>query len=307
MLHVMNKIQVEKKASFTGHKDSIYSLEKGITEGEFYTSGADGMVVRWNTAMPDQGELVAQLPSSVYAMHCLLEHGILLIGQNFEGIHAIDLTTRKEVKSLKITEAALFDLKAVGPYLVAAAGDGSVLQLNQKTLAVQKAVRYSEKSARCITYDAASQTLAIGYSDHSIRILDVESLQVIHTIQGHANSVFSLAFSPDGRYLVSGSRDAHIKVWHNATGYKEHTSIVAHMYAINHIAYRQDGKYFATCSMDKSVKVWDAKTFSLLKVIDKARHAGHGTSVNRLCWIGEEEIVSCSDDRAASLWQISFN
>jgi WD40 repeat protein len=66
--------------------------------------------------------------------------------------------------------------------------------------------------------------------------------------------------------------------------------------------------YFATCSMDKTVKIWDAKTFRLLKVIDRARHAGHGTSVNKLFWPARvNSLVSCSDDRTISVWDLNFN
>ncbi|MBV6643618.1 MAG: WD40 repeat domain-containing protein, partial [Cyclobacteriaceae bacterium] len=83
--------------------------------------------------------------------------------------------------------------------------------------------------------------------------------------------------------------------------------IPAHMYAINHIHFRADGQYFVSCSMDKSIKVWDAHRFKLLKVIDKARHAGHGTSVNKLLWMPYNNwVVSCSDDRTISIWDVNF-
>jgi WD40 repeat protein len=59
--------------------------------------------------------------------------------------------------------------------------------------------------------------------------------------------------------------------------------------------------------MDKSIKVWDAGELKLLKVIDRARHAGHGTSVNRVLWTGfRDQLASASDDRTISLWQIIF-
>ena len=78
-----------------------------------------------------------------------------------------------------------------------------------------------------------------------------------------------------------------------------------HMYAINHLSFSPDSKYFVTCSMDKSIKVWDAEKFQLLKVIDKARHAGHGTSVNKVLWSGYNNLlVSGSDDRSISVWEI---
>jgi WD40 repeat protein len=54
--------------------------------------------------------------------------------------------------------------------------------------------------------------------------------------------------------------------------------------------------------------VWDAETFSLLKVIDKSRHAGHGTSVNKVLWTEYNGyIVSGSDDRTLSVWNLKFS
>jgi WD40 repeat protein len=59
--------------------------------------------------------------------------------------------------------------------------------------------------------------------------------------------------------------------------------------------------------MDKSIKVWDAEEYKLLKVIDKSRHAGHGTSVNKLLWTPfNDQLISASDDRTLSVWQIIF-
>ena len=48
-----------------------------------------------------------------------------------------------------------------------------------------------------------------------------------------------------------------------------------------------------------------AATMTLLRVLDRARAAGHGTSVNRLVWPGaENRLVSCSDDRSLAVWQV---
>jgi WD40 repeat protein len=59
--------------------------------------------------------------------------------------------------------------------------------------------------------------------------------------------------------------------------------------------------------MDKSIKVWLSDELKLLKVIDKARHAGHGTSVNKLLWTDyRNQLASASDDRTISLWEIIF-
>ena len=60
--------------------------------------------------------------------------------------------------------------------------------------------------------------------------------------------------------------------------------------------------------MDKSIKVWDTTELKLLKVIDKARHAGHGTSVNKLLWTSfNDQLISASDDRTLSVWSLKFD
>lgn len=122
----------------------------------------------------------------------------------------------------------------------------------------------------------------------------------------HQKSVFALTYTPDSNFLISGSRDARLKVWDVASGYQQTEEIVAHMFAINHIAISPTGKHFATASMDKSIKIWDTQELKLLKVVDKARHAGHATSVNKLLWMAPERLVSASDDRSLSLWDIRF-
>jgi WD40 repeat protein len=59
--------------------------------------------------------------------------------------------------------------------------------------------------------------------------------------------------------------------------------------------------------MDKTIKVWNAQTFELIKVIDKVRHAGHGTSINKLLWLPYHDyLISGSDDRNLSVWKVEF-
>ena len=141
-------------------------------------------------------------------------------------------------------------------------------------------------------------------SDHTIKIFNLSDHSPLHNLEAHNNSVFALAYSPISPKLISGGRDAYLNIW-ETNRYSLDESIVAHMFAINYLAFREDGKYFVTCSMDKSIKVWDSANHKLLKVIDKARYAGHGTSINKVLWSSyNQSIISVSDDRNISIWQL---
>ncbi len=55
--------------------------------------------------------------------------------------------------------------------------------------------------------------MASGSGDNTVKLWSVESWKEITTLQGHDNTVFSVAFSPDGKYLASGSADNTVKLW----------------------------------------------------------------------------------------------
>lgn len=303
----MQSIEVEKIGMYTGHRDCIYGLLKGLSPQQFFSAGADGLVVGWDMTKPDQGELIAKVANSVYAMAFDSVNQRLWIGQNFQGVHLIDCLTRKEIRSAAITDSYIFSIIRYKEQLYCACGDGTIVVLEDTQLGVIARLRFSDKSARILALSPDGNHLAVGYSDNCIRIVSLYSGQLVTEIEAHENSVFALAYSPDGKHLLSGSRDARIKIWNVSSNYALQQSIVAHMYAINDIAFSPDGRYFVTCSMDKSIKVWDAKVFQLLKVIDKARHAGHGTSVNKVLWTEYNGyIVSGSDDRNVSIWNLKF-
>jgi WD40 repeat protein len=235
------------------------------------------------------------------------ESGVLVVGHNLDGIHIIDWRTRQELYSLQLTKGSIFDIQSYQHRLLIATSEGELIVADGPGRAIKSRIQVSRESARCIAVNAKSGEFAVGSSDNHIRIFDLQTDALKKEWKAHANSVFTLCYSPDGRLLLSGSRDAHLRIWDVTKDYDAVDDIAAHLYAINHITFSPDFKHFVTCSMDKSVKVWDASNGRLLKVIDKARHAGHGTSVNKLLWTSfNNQLISASDDRTISVWEILF-
>jgi len=304
----MPPIGVKKLHTLSGHRDCVYALQQGGESNLFFSGAGDGQVVLWDLRKPEPGQVIARLPNSIYALHYLKESDLLVVGHNYEGVHLLDWRAKKEIGSLQITSSSIFDACSFGRYLFVSSGYGTVTVVDLKSCTIRNKVGLSDKSARVLAVNPVLGELAVGYSDHAIRILDLEDLKIKYEVFGHKNSVFTLVYSPDFKTLLSGSRDAHLKAWDPLHGYRQAGEVVAHLYAINHIAYSPDAKHFVTCSLDKSIKVWKADDLSLLKVIDKSRHAGHGTSVNKLLWTPFDHVLlSASDDRTISVWDIIFN
>lgn len=301
-------MQVEKIHSLIGHRDCVYTVEPSDHAEQFFSAGGDGMIVKWNLSTLEEGDLIARLPNSVYAIHYLDQQDQLVAGHNYEGIHLLNWKEKKEIASLKLSSSAIFDLKSFHDDLFVAAGDGNVSVIDLKSWSVKRRLIYSDKSARVVAINPVTGDLAVGYSDNFIRVFSLEDYSIKVEYQAHQNSVFTLRYTPDWKFLISGSRDARLKAWDVSNHYIQAAEVAAHLFAINHMAFSPSGQHFATGSMDKSIKVWDTAALKLLKVIDKARHAGHGTSVNKLLWTSfNGQLVSASDDRTLSVWSLKFD
>ena len=302
------KVEVEKVATLAGHRDCVYTLEGSNQPHIFFSAGGDGMVAKWDLTSPDLGTLLVKVPASVYALCYIEKYNHLIVAQNFEGIHVIDLETNKEIKSLKIDSTSFFDIKYYNEKLYVGQENGVVSVISYPNLDNVGKIKYSTKSARSISMNLSCKEFAVGYSDNYIRIFDIENYKLKYEYLAHENSVFTVQYSPDSKYLLSGSRDAKLKRWDVFNGYSLDEQVVAHMYAINNLVYNPDKSYFVTCSMDKTIKLWNTAEMRLLKVIDKARHAGHATSINKVLWTNYQNLlISCSDDKMISVWKIAFN
>jgi len=303
----MLPIQISKLQTFTGHRDCVYTLAAANPDSLFFSGGGEGMVVKWDLNRPNEGELIAQLPNSVYALHHHKKSNLLIVGHNYDGIHLLDWQQKQEVASLKLTTAAIFDIATFNNDIFIATGEGMLVVVEQNSLRIKIKLAPSEKNARVLAINPKAGEVALGFSDNFIRVFSLTDYKLKYEFQAHNNSVFALSYTPDYNFLISGSRDARLKIWDVNANYIQAEEVVAHLFAINHIAFSPSGEYFATASMDKSIKIWKTNELKLLKVIDKARHAGHGTSVNKLVWTSHQnQLISASDDRSISVWDVRF-
>jgi len=295
-----------KTATFTGHKDCVYTLEKGKGENLFFSSGADGMVICWDVENPEEGKMIARLTSPVYALHFLPYTNQLIIAANNDGFHVIDLETKQELWAAAAPET-WFRMEPISSQVILATGSKGRYALIHLEEQKVEFFSFGSSDIRALAYNPVLNQMAMGNSDGQIGFWQNYPGLVSPLPEHHSKSVFGLTFYPDGSRLVSCGRDARLILWNKIAEslWQPEVNIPAHLFGIHDVKLHPEKPILATCSMDKTLKIWDAENLKLLRVLDKTRHAGHGHSINQLLWLGKRELLlSCSDDRTISAWNI---
>lgn len=300
----MSEINVTKIAHFTGHTGAVYTLCMADQGDSCFSGAADGYVVRWNANKGGDGQLLVKVNRPVYSLCYDAASNYLYCGVASGNLHVINLDTNEEIRNIEAHQHGIFDLAIHENYLISAGGDGQVKVWDRSSLKLMFQLDFAKKSARSLAINIRNNILAVGYSDHHIRIFSLKDFTLLHTIAAHNNSVFTVAFTPDGNELLSGGRDALLKSWIASRSYEQELDIPAHILHINHISFSPQGDFFITASMDKTIKVWGTQNMQLLKVIDKARYDGHLSSVNRCVWLTDNRFATCSDDRTMMVWEM---
>ncbi|KIM66068.1 hypothetical protein SCLCIDRAFT_399095, partial [Scleroderma citrinum Foug A] len=118
-------------------------------------------------------------------------------------------------------------------------------------------------------------------------------------LQGHASAVWSVAFSPDGRHIVSGSRDNTIQLWDAQTGGQVGNPLHGHTDEVWSVAFSPNGRHIVSGSGDDIILLWDAQTGD--QVGNPLQ--GHTDSVWSVAFSPDGgHIVSGSDDKTIRLW-----
>ncbi|WP_242064856.1 serine/threonine-protein kinase [Nostoc sp. FACHB-133] len=122
---------------------------------------------------------------------------------------------------------------------------------------------------------------------------------LLSTLSGHAWAVLTVAFSPDGQILATGSDDNTIKLWEVNTGQLICT-LVGHSWSVVAVAFTADGETLLSASCDKTVKLWRVSTAEEIVTL-----SGHIDSVSAVAVSKVRQLIaSGSRDKTIKLWQL---
>ncbi|MBN1873862.1 MAG: protein kinase [Anaerolineae bacterium] len=122
-------------------------------------------------------------------------------------------------------------------------------------------------------------------------------------LTGHETLIFTVAFTPDGERLITGSFDNTVRIWNFETLETPPTILADHEYAVSTVAMSPNGHWLVTGSWDTTARVWDLNDLSHPPTV----LSGHGAGVSGLAIDPESRwLVTVNGDKIVRLWDLEL-
>lgn len=198
-----------------------------------------------------------------------------------------------------------------GKTLASGSEDGSIRLWDVETgQQVGKALNGHTDYVASVAFSPDGKTLASWGRDQTIRLWDVSTMlntgvasgqQLGEALSGHTDFIESVAFSPVGKILASGSVDGSILLWDVETGQQVAEALKGHTKAVYSLAFSPDGKTLASWGGDQTIRLWDMETG---QQVEKALK-GHTNVVYSLAFSPDgKTLASGSGDQTIRLWDV---
>jgi WD40 repeat protein len=146
------------------------------------------------------------------------------------------------------------------------------LRLALPHLAANSEAAKSGGRGESVAFSKDSKLLAVGLANGGIEICDVRSRKRVRRLKGASLMVWSVHFSPNGRFLASaagekdGEEPGEVHVWDLSTG-KSQARLIGHPKNVYTVRFSPDGSWVATAGEDGTVRLWDPAFGSEVRVI----------------------------------------
>lgn len=280
-------------------------------EGHLLASGHDDTTVRlWDLKTKKLIHSFAGHSKAVKSVAFNAKEKILATASDDQTIKLWDINTLEEIRTLIGHSHAV---KAVafspdGQILASGSWDKTVKLWDVKSGREICTLGKHQLQVSAVAFSPQGEMLASGSFDRTIRLWKVgqalewkgEVKNRPHsTLSGHGWAVLTLAFSPNGKILATGSDDNTIKLWDVDTG-QVISTLLGHSWPVMSVAFSTDGETMLSGSMDKTVKLWGVSTHKEIAIL-----SGHVDSVSTVAISPVAQLIaSGSRDKTIKLWEL---
>ncbi|MEL6655197.1 MAG: caspase family protein [Bacteroidota bacterium] len=237
-----------------GHEGVVNSIAYHASSGQFITGSEDQSVILWQP----EGVLEKRykLDEAITSVAFQNDGEYMLLGTKDGNLYQWKLTSRTP-KTPRSEYSGYGTLRSIalspdGNFFVTAAGR-KVGLWSTKTLGCQT-IFEAEASVYSVAFAPNGEQILISIFDGTARLINVKDPKKTTIFEGHTDGVYKAIFSPDGKTILTASRDKTVKLW-KLDG-QQLTTFTGHTDKVYSLGFSPQGDFIFSGGADHTIKVW---------------------------------------------------
>jgi WD40 repeat protein len=288
-------------ATLEKHEKAILAIAFSPDGALIATGGEDNLVKLWNVSARRLDQtLEGGHGEPVNSVKFSPDGKLLATASDDDTVKLWDIQTRKELTPPLKGHLAGVRSVAFSPdgLSVATASKDSTVKVWDLCARKELMTLEGHESNVSSVIFLSDSKLATASSDLSVRLWNIKERQYRKTIFGaHQGAVREVAFSPDDKFLASGSDDNTVKIW-DADTWQLVNKLEGHTGSVTSVYFSFDGKLLASASQDNTVRLWDTHSWKSLFTLE-----GHHNNVYSVMFSPDgKKVATASEDGTVKLW-----